>query len=104
MDAHLKHLERRRPNLLALRLSDDVYGGDLDDQQIKRRLIEEIHLRTDHEYAATDMMPVWHTADLIRSVWEYMDNRLMEVLSWGGDPPPLPETLEEAIADEVSAV
>ena len=71
----IKHLEYDYINTIALELSEDVHGanGDLDDQEIKRRLIEAIHDHTDYAYHDTGMMPVWRAADLIRSVWEYMD-------------------------------
>jgi hypothetical protein len=75
----IKHLYSDYIDDIALGLDEDVYGanGDLDESQIKSRLIANIHRRTDCQYAANDMMPVWAAADLIRSVWEYMDRKYM---------------------------
>lgn len=79
----IKHLNSDHINDIALSLDEDVYGanGDLDESQIKSRLIMNIHYATDYQYVAHDMMPVWAAADLIRSVWEYMDRRYMSEIS-----------------------
>ena len=76
----INHLKSDHINLFALGLAEDVYGsnGDLDELEIKQRLIEQIHAHADYQYAASGMMPVWATADLIRSVWEYMDRKYMD--------------------------
>jgi hypothetical protein len=79
----IKHLSSNYIDIIALSLDEDVYGanGDLDDVEIKRRLIENIHARTDYAYAESELMPVWHAADLIKSVWAYIDRKYMELLA-----------------------
>jgi hypothetical protein len=79
----LAHLESKYISEIVLRLNDDVYGanGELDEFQIKRRLIETIHARTDYAYTATDMMPVWLVADIVREVWGYMDRQHVETIA-----------------------
>jgi hypothetical protein len=49
----IKHLQSDTINDIALSLNEDVYGssGDLDECQIKERLIENIHASTDYRYA-----------------------------------------------------
>jgi hypothetical protein len=73
----MKHLKSNDIDLIALSLSEDVYGasGDFKESDIKPRLIEHIHRETDYHYATTGMMPVSVVADLIRSIWEFMDRK-----------------------------
>lgn len=92
----IKHLAHDTTNTIALGLNEDVYGasGDFNEDQIKQRLIENIHRVTDYQYAASPhaasgLIPVWRVADLIRSVWEYMDRHETELMaSLIRDPPP----------------
>jgi hypothetical protein len=78
----IKHLESEYIDDIVLGLDEDVYGanGDFNEHEIKQRLIENIHRRTDHQYAFSGRMPVWAVADLIRSVWEYMDRKAMAMI------------------------
>jgi hypothetical protein len=93
----IKHLSSDHINTIALSLSEDVYGanGDLHDVEITSRLIDHIHAATDYAYTDSERIPVWIAADLIQSVWEYMDRRYMELqaeaLNNGFVPPPLPD-------------
>ena len=56
----MKHLESNYINTIALSLNEDVYGanGDLDDFEIKERLIENIHNATGYAYAETGLVLV----------------------------------------------
>jgi hypothetical protein len=93
----VKHLSSDHIDTIALDLDLDVYGanGDLDDGEIKKNLIENIHARTDYAYADTGLMPVWHVADLIRSVWEHKDREHKELMAEAANAgftfPPLPD-------------
>jgi hypothetical protein len=64
----VKHLESNYINTIALSLNEDVYSanGDLDDFEIKERLIA-----TDYAYAGTGLVPIGHPKlqkELSRSV------------------------------------
>jgi hypothetical protein len=79
----IKHLHSDYINNIASGLDEDVYGanGDLDEFEIDERLIENIHEWTGHQYFRTGVMPVWHAARMVRSVWEYMDRKHMEEIT-----------------------
>jgi hypothetical protein len=74
---YLEHLWSDHIDDLALGLDDDVYHWDRDESEINERLIENIHQQTGHQYFRSGMMPVGAAANLIRSMWEYMDRKLM---------------------------
>ena len=78
----IKHLLNDVINDIALTLDEDVYGsnGDLDEFQIRDRLVENIHATTDYRYAEDGMIPVRVVASLIQSVWEHEDRKYMDLL------------------------
>jgi hypothetical protein len=80
---------------IALRLSEDVYGasGDLSEDEIFDRLIENIHMDTDYAYRDKGM-PVHLVASLLKSMWRYMDENEKELLTEavrGSSRPPFSE-------------
>jgi hypothetical protein len=76
----IKHLESDTINDIALGLDEDIYGanGDLDQFQIRERIVENIHGATNHQYATSGLVPVGTVAGLILSIWEYKDRQVME--------------------------
>jgi hypothetical protein len=78
----IKHLMSDDINTIALSLDEDIYGanGDLDDQEIAERLIENIHRATDYRYFTGAMVPIGTVASLIRNVWEYKDRKYMNLI------------------------
>jgi hypothetical protein len=99
----LKHLKTDHINHLALCLDEDVYcaNGDLDDEEIETRVIENIHEATGHRYADggyIPSIPLRTAARLIISVWQSKDRDYMQALSEANKPyKPLP-TVEEVEA------
>ena len=82
MDTTIKHLASEHIDDIALSLDEDVYGanGDLDELQIKERLIANIHAATDYAHVETGMIPIRRVASLIQSVWEHQDRKYMAEL------------------------
>jgi hypothetical protein len=78
----VKHLASDSIDEIALSLDEDVYGanGDLTDEQIRNRLVANIHIATDHQYIQTGLLPARLVAALIKSVWEYEDRKVMKLL------------------------
>jgi hypothetical protein len=79
----LRHLKSDHVDLIALGLDEDVYGanGDLDDFEIKKRLVQRIHEATN---CYEDAIPVWSVANLIYSVWADKDRDVMDLLCGHG--------------------
>jgi hypothetical protein len=79
----IKHLQSDDINDIALSLDEDVYGsnGDLDEFQIKERLLANIHASTNYQYADSGMIPIEVVASLIQGVWEYEDRKFMDELA-----------------------
>ena len=76
MKSKPKHLIDHRGSSLAEQLHNDTYGSDLTDSEIHDRLISSIHLNTDSIDIENNMVPIGRVADLIRSVWEYVDREV----------------------------
>jgi hypothetical protein len=116
----MKHLESDHINGIVLQLSEDFYGanGELDEFQIRDRLMEAIIERCNHhiaghsgmygedfigmsveEHAHKPAITLYQAAGLILGVWKDMDRDIMQMVAeWTPPALPLPETLEQAIA------
>ena len=76
-------------NTIALSLDEDVHGanGDLNHEQIKDHLIANIHAETNYQYAKIGF-PAWAVANLVWSVWAYIDRKYMEEIArWANATP-----------------
>jgi hypothetical protein len=63
---------------IVLCLGENVHGanGDLDAEQIRERLVEDIHEHTDYYYAGTGLVPIERVAGIVLSIWRYMDDQI----------------------------
>jgi hypothetical protein len=102
----MKHLLNHDLCDLAMQLSDDVYGanGDLDDLEIKGRLIERIHDYTNYQYKNAGVIPVDHVASIIRSVWEHMDRSVMEEMGSTREQLPSVQEMTGIVAAKVKGL
>jgi hypothetical protein len=60
----------------------DIYGDDLNDQQIREYLIQRIHVATNNRYRPDEKIPVNVVAHLIQTilelVWKHADELARE--------------------------
>jgi hypothetical protein len=75
-----EHLKSNAINSIALQLDEDVYGasGDFDRAEIHQRLVEAI--RAEINFLYMESIPIDMVADLMQSLWEYMDRKSLEAL------------------------
>jgi hypothetical protein len=100
----IKHLDGDYINPIAFQLDEDVYGanGDLDDLEVKSRLMEAIVSQCNYhiaghsgldgekfigmsveEHASKPALTLSQAADLIFGVWAYKDCQYMEAVEAG---------------------
>ena len=87
----MDHLKSDYINDIALQLDEDVYGanGELDDQEIRDRLMETIIDQCN--YPVDGRVDVWQAANLILGVWKYKDRNLMNAIKEGCESASVPD-------------
>jgi hypothetical protein len=111
MTGLLPHLKDKLISDIALQLDEDYYGanGDINEAQIRRRLMENICAAVDHsvsieKHEYEPSLSLWAVASLITQVWKHKDADVHQAMAEANEAVGRLREIRTSLRDTLGAV